>query len=328
MTGEDSTGQWGGAWPPPPPPPAGHGGPGNLLPFRALEFNEIIEGIVRLVRAVLPRGFVLVVVPVGVVQLVSTFLIMRTLQDVGLGPIGPFDAGGELAIDAADIATALAWFGSVWIIGLLVTLVVAAGLVTLVDAQDRGMRVSAPEAFRHGLERLGSTLGASVMLMALSLTALLLGLLVVAPLGLVAMPLAVVAALGVLFVVGVVSAAVSYLIVPVAVMERTGPLATLRRTLRIARRRFGRLLGVVIIVMLAVLIASIILGLLMGVASLLAGDAGWIVDAVSTALVTGITLPVTMGAALLVYIDARARLEGFDVAARAQELAARPPWQP
>ncbi len=328
MTGEDSTGQAGGAWPPPDSAATGRAGPGLLLPFRALEFNEVLEQTVRLVRAVLPRGFVMVVIPIGILQLASTFVAMRALGAIDIGPMGPFDVDGQLAIEAADVASALAWFGSLWIAGLLVTLVVAAGLVSLADGQDRGQRPTAGDALRQGLERLGATLGATVMLLALSVAALLVGVLLVAPLGLVAMPLAIVAALGVLFVVGVVSAAVSYLIIPVAVMERSGPLLTLRRTLTLARRRFGRLLGVAVVVMLVVLVVSIVLGLLLGVVSLFAGEAGWIVDAVSTALITGITLPATLLSALLVYLDARARLEGYDVATRATDLAARPPWQP
>ena len=101
---------------------------------------------------------------------------------------------------------------------------------------------------------------------------------------------------------------------PAIVAERLGPLAGMRRSWLLCRRRFWSVLAVGL---LAGLIASAIewvLGLLPTVlADELGGTVGWLLLAVGQSLASLVALPVVAATTALVYLDLRLRLEGLDL---------------
>jgi hypothetical protein len=114
------------------------------------------------------------------------------------------------------------------------------------------------------------------------------------------------------------------LAMPVAVLERLGPVAALSRSWRLARGSFWRLLG---ILLLATVIVSVTAGLLTApvtIARLAAGgpfsflsagrSIGWLIATAVTGIIAGtVTSPIAAGVNVLLYTDMRMRKEGMDL---------------
>lgn len=119
----------------------------------------------------------------------------------------------------------------------------------------------------------------------------------------------------VLGVGGVVVMVFFLLTAPALAVEGLGPVAAIRRSMRLAQRRFLALFGVAV---LSALVENVVFFAFTGLGGLVAGYSwGWMVAALLTAAGTLVSKPILAGATALAYIDLRVRIEGLDL-----ELAA------
>jgi hypothetical protein len=112
------------------------------------------------------------------------------------------------------------------------------------------------------------------------------------------------------------------MVAPAIVTEELGPIQGLRRSWRLAKRRFWPTMG---IALLGGLIASVLGQVLGGVPSFIALVIGlrwgWILLAVGSSLTSLLVTPLVSIIATLLYFDARIRTEGFDLQVIAAGLA-------
>lgn len=309
------------ALPPVPPrfgPPAGL--PGHVLPLRPLWAGDVLDGTVTILR----RGFrtlaAIILLVHAPYQLVSALVLDRFLPELD-EPLAmdPF-LDGTIPVDLLTRLLTVA--GTTAIVALLVHVLVGGAVVAAIEDLDHARSPQTGAALRRSGSVSGATLGATVLLFvaATGLAVVLAGF--IAVLGAVAVPLAILAGLVILPTFGAACLAVGYLVLPVAVVEGTGPVRTLARAVWVLRRRFWWVIGVTLLALLLVVAVSFALGLGLGVVALLVGPAGFVVDALAGTLGALISVPLTVGAATLIHHDARVRGEGHDLRIR----AGRDPW--
>jgi hypothetical protein len=307
------------SWPAPWQAPRATGQPGHLLPYRPLTVGDILDGCFRLLRPVFGRAALLVLLVMGPYQLFSNLVVARLLPEL-TDPELFATAGVEF--DPVDLLVRMGGWGVILqVLGLLVTVIVVAAVVALVHQADRDEPLDVVAALRTSFARAGATVGGSVLL----ILAGVLSLVVLVPL---AIGLALVPILGIVVLLGAgaigygVAAGLYSLIVPVAVQEDRGAWTTFTRALWVLRVRFWRVVGVTLLVTLLLGIVSFAVALPLTLLSVVAGPFSWVVDGVSSTLISIVVVPVTAFAALLVYLDARVRREGLDLELRARRLGA------
>jgi len=110
--------------------------------------------------------------------------------------------------------------------------------------------------------------------------------------------------------------------IPVVMLERVGPVASLRRSWRLVRRSSWRVLGILLATALIVGIANVIINVPFALAGGTGGFAtpqaqvsvvGVIVSAIGQIVATTVTAPLLAGVAVLLYADLRMRREGMDI---------------
>jgi hypothetical protein len=245
----------------PPPPPRRIDGP--------LSLARSVVGIARLLGRVFRRAAFAVLAVLGPFQVAATVVLEERA-----GALDAFTIDGP-APDPQALASALLWTGTAVIVGLVLGVVVAGALVALVDAENAFRRMTVADALRIGMARSGSTLGASVLVLVLAFVMLVLAGAFVVPVAAFAPGLGTALLMVVLVAVGLTSVALSYLVIPVAVLTDRGPFATVRRTLGLARGRARRLLAVVVAVALVLTIFAVVVSVvLLGVGNTLAPPPG------------------------------------------------------
>lgn len=301
---------------------AASSGPGHVVALRPLTVSDTLDGIVRLFRAIFGRAVLVVVVITGPFQLASSLVFDRILPTsaAGFGLPMPGADVPQVEFDMTVVAQILMAGVVLAIVSVLVGLVVAGALVALADAADRAETLSAGTAIGIAFKRLGATLGATLLLMCAGIAAMIALGVVLVPMMIIAPPVGFVALFGSVMLLGLFGAALSYLIVPIALTEATGPVATFRRALWVARYRFGRLMGITILVAVLVLAVTASVTAAFFALSFVAGPFAWVIDGVNSTVVSIVSAPVTTLAAFLVHLDARIRLEGFDLTVRAARL--------
>src|SRR5215218_3039185 len=269
--------------------------------LRPLGVWEIVEGGVRLfVRHWLAfaGAILLVIVPLQVLAAGVTLAV------------APDQLEWNSSTSGGDDPDVLLWQGIVALIGFLTLLLVTAMSLKAVADARLGLTPSGGRALRFALPRLGGTLAVAVL-----------GGLAVA-LGLVA-----------LVVPGVWLAVGFSVAVPVLLLERAGPVASLRRSLGLVSGRWWTTAGVR-------LVGALLQGIVMSIpASLSDGEhvAGAIGMALGGTLATAITAPCSAAIVTLLYMDLRVRKDHFTLGSLADavgEASARPsdrprePWPP
>jgi hypothetical protein len=115
-------------------------------------------------------------------------------------------------------------------------------------------------------------------------------------------------------------------VAPAIVTEELGPIAGMRRSWRLNRRRVFPVLGIALV---SGLLASVLGNVLGGVPTAIAFAIGlkwaWPLLAVGSILSALVTTPFVAIVATLIYFDGRIRQEGFDLQVMAQGLAQRSP---
>ncbi len=109
---------------------------------------------------------------------------------------------------------------------------------------------------------------------------------------------------------------------PVVSSERLGPVASVRRTWRLSRPRFGQMAGLALVSALVTAIIWLVLALISALVLQIWKDASWIrVAAAVIGVVTQLVLlPLQAAWATLAYVDLRVRTEGLDLQLEADEL--------
>lgn len=326
----------GGAPPPAPPPPGGApltpvapGGrrarPALATPgaaaLRPLTLGDVLDGMFRLMLRHWRAYLVAVGVLVVPLTVLATWLQADVLLDVGLLDILNDPLAAQQAA-AADPALAPLSAGVTWgvVLETLVAPLIAGTVTVLASAGLLAQEVSARDALVAAVRRYPALLGVLVLL---GLAVLL----VVAPLFLLIVPLAfvfmespVLAVVGILLLIalavaaGVVVYTLFLLATPALILERLGPLAAIRRSVGLVRRRFWPVLGTYLLVWLIVAVIAAVIGWPFGLpAILLGGPAALVATAIGAVIVGILTTPLTHNAVTLIYYDQRVRSEALDL---------------
>ncbi|OKI06094.1 hypothetical protein A6A06_38165 [Streptomyces sp. CB02923] len=317
---------WSAPWAPPPAAKPG------VIPLRPLGVGEILDGAVSTMRAhwrtVLGISLVVAVIA-QTANTIVTGLWFRSADDLSALENNP-DATLSEAMDA--VGSTLASSAITSLIGLLSTIIVTALLTIVVSRAVLGRSVTAGEAWRDARGRLPRLVG----------LLLLLPLIVTVVIGVGLVPGIVVAAVGpaapgaLLALLGGVGAAVVgvwlwvrfSLAAPALMLEKQGVIASMRRSAKLVRGAWWRVLGVqlltyvlIAVVQMIVQVPATIVAVLLGGENFTAwanGDGGtsWtflIVLAVGTVITSAVTYPISAGVTALLYMDQRIRREALDL---------------
>ena len=316
----------GPGWGPSPygPPPQAYAAvkPG-VVPLRPLSLMEILDGSVATARrhpkVTLGLSAVVVAVSTAISVVVAVLFLSGSSSVLDQSVI----TGDDLANLGADflpyalVTVLLSVAGQVLLTGILTAVVGRAVL---------GRPVVLAEIWREVRPRLLTLLG-----LTLSVTGLIAvgaGLVVGLAL-LVALATATAAGVlvGVLLGMGLVVGAVWFVVMsavagPAVVLEKQGVRGAFRRSFRLVRGSFWRVLGVLLLVQVVAQVAGGILGIPFFVgSSIIAGatDATTfsllpqVVSGLGSILAGTITYPITAGTTALLYVDLRMRREGLDL---------------
>jgi hypothetical protein len=295
---------------------------GTLFRLQPMTVGDVLDGAFRALRATFAVAAIVVLLVHGPYQLLSSLILDQLLPELS-DPLVLEEMFTEGTVDLALATRATAYGGALAIVGLLVQVIVGAALAWVALRTDRGEETSPGRALRASLACSGATLGGAVLVGLLGFAGFVLVALVAAVLFGLAPPLGVlflVLAIPAVVIAGAALVGAYLLVIPIAVAEQAGALTTFRRAMWVVRKRFWRVVGVVLLLGLVVVAISIGFSLVLGFAAELAGGLGWIVDAVSATALSLLTAPVTIFVALLLYLDARVRLEGYDLEVRARGL--------
>jgi len=276
--------------------------------LRPLGVWEIVEGGVRLFFRhwlAFMGAILLVIVPLQVIAAGVTWAV------------APEQLEWNSSTSSGEDPDLLLWQGIVALIGFLTLLLVTAMSLKAVADARLGRTPSGGRALRFALPRLPGTLGVAVL-----------GGLAVA-LGFLALIVP-----GIWLIVGFSVA------VPVLLLERTGPIAALRRSLRLVSGRWWATAAVLLLGQLLVgLVGALLQGIVMSIpASISEGQhaAGALGMALGGTIATAFTAPCSAAIVTLLYMDLRVRKEPFTLATLADAVGEAPerqvpppePWPP
>jgi hypothetical protein len=303
------------------------GGPpirGRVLPLRPLTVADVLDGSVRAVRRVVAPTIALVLVVLGPLQLLTNLAISRIAPGlVGGGLAGLFDPESFLAAEFAAGPLVLVNLLA-GLLGYLLSLIASAGVVALLLALDRGEALSLGAALSVAVRVLLAVLVASFLLSSLAGSiglAVLVASIVVLVLPVIGPIVFVLVVLPVLIAGIALTVALTSVVVPVAVVERGGPIQTLVRAVTIVARRPLAIAGITLLMAIVVGILAVAIQLPVVLLAGIVPAGGWAVEALGTTAGQLISVPLSAAAALLVYLDVRVRTEGLDLEVRAHELA-------
>lgn len=288
-----------------------------------MTLGDILDGAFKLYRGTFARVALAVVVVFGPLQLVTS-LAMRGIEAAfSFDPASSPESIGEVVPVGALVVVALSVLAT-----LLVTPLVNGAVTWIAAHHDLGEDPTWTEAYRAAARRFGALLGATVLTALLALGLFLAAAVVVGiPVALIgqasvgaAVVLGILAFLVIGIPLGLIMAAVFYVIVPVIVLEDVGPVQALRRSYRLLRPQLLRVIGIVFVGGLLVGVVQAVIAGAFAALSFVAGPLSWLVDTVGGTAAQLIAIPVAANIALLLYVDARIRREGFDIDLLAEGL--------
>ncbi len=287
-----------------------------------MRFGEILDASFKLFRLTFVQVTVLVVITLGLFTILQVFV--QPPQPGLLSDPAQFDDPFSATDGARFIVS-----GLIAILTQLFVLPLVRGAATGIAVEaDRGGDTSWQEGLRTARQLAGRLIGLSFLLLGLGLLVLLvLGLVAGLPIFLFiqadVIPLAVVWGLGSFLLVVVVfltGTALVYLAVPILLVEDLRPVAAVRRSIELVRPQLLRVIGLVFVAAVLMSIIGGVLGVVTVPLVLLGGRIAQLGTAVITVLSYVITVPFEANIALLLYVDARVRAEGLDVAVLTAEL--------
>lgn len=341
-------GGWGSPPPPPPQPGPGWGGaPGGwqsapwgrppaakpgVIPLRPLGVGEILDGAVSTMRAhwrvVLGISLAVALVTQAVLVVVQGLFLTEN-SDFNRVQKDPNATAGEVLRSAGG---ALAGSGIAALISLLAMIFATAMLTMVISRAVLGRPVTTGEAWRDSRPQLLRLLGLTLLLPLIALLIIAAG----------TVPGIVIIALGgtgggiALAVIGGLAASVVAiwlsvrwsLASPALMLEKQGVITSMKRSMKLVRGAWWRILGVQLLAWILVTIVSMIIQTPFtliagavggdGMSSFMSENAnlGWtflIVTAIGGVIGTAITLPISAGVTALLYMDQRIRREALDI---------------
>lgn len=296
--------------------PADSGGrlaePGIIEP-RPLTVGDVLGGAFRAVRynPMTMFGLTLVVV------LLSQFLAVGAgyLIDRQFAPILPQD-------DLGGVTSMLGWSSLTSTIATLLATIVAEIALSFAVHEAVFARRTKPAA---ALQRLGSRAGAALAFAALTGLAgiIAIGLMVFAA-GMLAEAIGengwlILVVLVPAFFVAAIWISIRLLLAPCAIaIEQAGPIQAIRRSWRLSKGRFWRLLGIYLLASVLISMAASTVSSVFSFAVMFVGmsnmELGMIAaTVVSTVISAVLSLPLTAAVVTLLYVDARIRGEGYEL---------------
>lgn len=287
-----------------------------------MRYGEILDASFKLFRLTFVQVLVLVVITLGLFTVVQVFV--QPPQPGILSDPAQFDDPFTATTGARFVLS-----GILAIVTQLFVLPLVRGAATGIAVEaDRGGDTSWQAGLRTARNLAGRLIGLSFLLLGLGIVVLLvLGLVVGVPLFLLiqadVIPLAVVWGLVSLLLVlatFLVGTALVYLTVPILLVERVGPVAAIRRSVELVRPQLLRVVGLVVVTILLLGVIGGVLGVVAVPMVFLGGRLAQVGTAIVSVLSYIITVPFEANIALLLYVDARVRAEGLDVAVLTAEL--------
>ena len=264
-----------------------------------MSISDILDGAIKLLRANARTMLVIVATFMVPLELLLAFLqrnvnggngIFSTLNDPS-GPTAQTDSGSTIILTAV---TYLAFW--------LVVPLVCGGASRVVMVSYLGGEMGPKEAIMAALRKAPALITASLLVHLMELLS--------------ALPLFI----PVLFVMPLFM-----MTAPAISIENLGPIAGIRRSIRLARRRYWPTVGIALLAGLLAYFLGQVLGLLPNLIALFIGLRwGWVLIAASGVLVALVTVPLITIIATMVYLDSRIRQEGFDlqITADGRQIAA------
>ncbi|GAA3177330.1 MULTISPECIES: hypothetical protein [Streptomyces] len=319
---------WGGGWAPVPPAAK----PG-VIPLRPLRVGEILDGALSTLRVHWRTVVGISLVIAVVAQLAITLVTGLWFPDSGRTPVLRGESTEEIVKAFRDLEKSLLGSGITSLIGLLATIFVTGLLTMIVSRAVLGRPVTAGEAWRDARPQLPRLCGL-LFLLTLLLTAVIL--VCTLPGGLV-MALGSAPAGFALGTLGLLAGGalavwlwVRFSLAPPALMlEKQGVLASMRRSAKLVRGSWWRILGIQLLMYVIVgviefvvqipvtLIAFIIDG--DGLLNWMSGPTeatGWTfltLLGIGAVIGSALTFPLSAGVTALLYMDQRIRRESLDI---------------
>ncbi|MGA5566549.1 DUF7544 domain-containing protein [Streptomyces platensis] len=319
---------WGGAWAPPP-----QAAKPGVIPLRPLAVGEILDGAVATMRAHWRTVLGISLIVAVVAQTAITVVTGLWFQDAGREPALSRENLPPLRESMQQLGNSLAATGITSVIGLLATLI-ATGLLTMVVSRAvLGRSVTAGDAWRDARPQLPRLLGLLVLLPLLLMAILTVG---VAPGVLLIASGSAEAGLLLTLFGGLAATVVTLwlwvrysLASPALMLEKQGVITALRRSAKLVRGAWWRVLGTQLLTYLLIGIVQFIIQIpatlvafvvggesLMDWANGTSSTTGWsflIVLGIGAVISSTITFPISAGITALLYMDQRIRREALDL---------------
>ena len=303
----------------------------GVVPLRPLGVGEILDGAVSTMRAHWRTVLGIALAVAVITQLASTVAVGIWFPDNGDLDALTNDPNPTLDELSDALGGALGSLGVTMAVGMLGSVIATAMLTIVVSRAVLGRGVTIGEAWRDSrpqlLRLLGLLLLVPVLITAVMVLCLAPGLAAAA--GDAASLSVALLFLGML--AGTVAAAwlwVRYcLAAPALMLEKQGVLTSMRRSAKLVRGSWWRVLGIQLLALLLVFIISsvvqmpvtFIAALAGGEDTSLAGAAaatGWtslIVSGIGSVIASTVSLPISAGVTALLYLDQRIRREALDL---------------
>lgn len=313
------------------PPPGQFQGPHSLLgakpgiiPLRPLSMGEIYDGAFNAIRRNFRVTLGLTLAVVAVVTIVSTVIGVLAMPWISsrFGRFASEFDDADLAIGSMSgfESQGITWFMSIGV--TVATIIVTGTLVYAVGQLVLGRKPTAGEVWRKVRPRLWALIGltflTSLIIVLIAVVAILLVVLAAAVSAPFAVVLGIVLGIGAFLSIIAVSVLLSFA-PAVLILEGTTVTDSLRRSWRLVRSNFWRVLGIELLTMLIVsFVQQVVVVPVTLMGTLLAFSNGtsliWIVS-VTIAYILGATISAAFTSAVtaLLYINVRMRREGLDV---------------
>ncbi|MGG7573481.1 hypothetical protein [Streptomyces sirii] len=319
---------WGGGWAATPPAAK----PG-VIPLRPLGIGEILDGAVSTMRAHWRTVLGISLVVAVVAQTAVTIVTGVWFQDGGRATTLSNDNVPPLRDTMRQLGDTLAGSAITSVIGLLAT-IIATGLLTMVVSRAvLGRPVTAGEAWRDARAQLPRLLGLLVLLPAIVTAIFAVGVapgVILAATGTPDIGLLLAMLGGLAATVVSIWLWVRYsLASPALMLEKQGVIASMRRSAKLVRGSWWRVLGAQLLAYLLIAIVEFIIQIpatliafLIGGESLMSWangtstSAGWsflVVLGIGAVISSTITFPISAGVTALLYMDQRIRREALDL---------------
>jgi hypothetical protein len=260
-----------------------------------MSVGDILDGAFKLFRANARTLILCVAAFIVPVQLLTGFAQRGLFAGRGLASALNDPASAN---SAASSDTTVALLLSAVVIGLLITPLIAGAVSRVVAASYLGIQLGPKAALRGAVSRFPALLGATLLV-----------------------HLAELPAFAACILPGLAVMAMFVLTAPAIAIEELGPIAGMKRSWRLVRRRFWPTLGVALLAGIMAYFLGQVLNVLPATVALLIGLRwGFLLLAAGGVLVALVTQPIVTIVATLLYFDARIRTEAFDLQVIAADL--------